>query len=238
MRPLVTSSVLGLLLLASAHAEPPADTAGTLTRPEISAAMKTIQLVHIKLWFSGKLGNWKLAAYELEQITRLLEQATRRSPTGGESNGASAAELRIAIETKDAAGFIRSYTDLTNGCNACHRSAGYDFINVQVPLTSPFPNQDFADRIAEGRTLAHAICGICHAVPDKPNVPLGLSFPAPSFAELVRRPSVTDASLRQLLASHHRRIGPNQAMPNPRLSDDQIDEIVAYFRDLRNEERR
>jgi hypothetical protein len=69
-------------------------------------------------------------------------------------------------------------------------------------------------------------------------VPLGLSFPAPSFAELVRRPSFTDASLRQLLASNHRRVGPDQAMPNPRLSDSQIEEIVAYFDDLKAEQGR
>jgi hypothetical protein len=238
LRGLVTTTLFGLLLLVSVRAEPPADIAAALDQRAIPAVMKTVQFIHIKLWFAGKLGNWKLATYELDQITPLLEQAAGRSPAGKEDIAGPLAALRNAVETMDVAGFIRSYTELTNGCNACHRSAGHDFINVQVPPTSPFADQDFADRAAEGRTLAHTICGICHAVPDKPNVPLGLSFPAPSFAELVRRPSFTDASLRQLLASNHRRVGPDQAMPNPRLSDSQIEEIVAYFDDLKAEQGR
>jgi mono/diheme cytochrome c family protein len=238
LRALVTTSLLGLLLFASVRAEPPGDAPGTPDQAELSAVMKTVQFVHIKLWFAGRLGNWKLATYELDQITPLLERAARHSPAGKEDIAAPLAALRNAVEAKDAAGFVRSYTELTNGCNACHRSAGYDFINVLVPPTSPFVDQDFADRVTEGRTLAHTICGICHAVPDKPNVPLGLSFPAPSFAELVRRPSFSEAGLRQLLASNHRRVGPDQAMPNPRLSDDQIEEIVSYFDGLKAEQSR
>jgi mono/diheme cytochrome c family protein len=238
LRALVTTSLLGLLLLAPARAAPPTDTTRTPHQPELSAVMKTVQFVHIKLWFAGKLENWKLATYELDQITPLLEPAAGRSAPGKEDIAAPLAALRNAVEAKDAAGFIRSYTELTSGCNACHRSAGRGFINVQVPPTSLFADQDFADRVAEGSTLAHTICGICHVVPDKSNVPFGLSFPAPSFAELVRRSSFSEASLRQLLASNHRRVGPDQAMPNPRLSDDQIEEIVAYLDDLKAEQSR
>lgn len=165
MRALATTALLGLILLAPARAEPPTDTARTLDQPELAAAMNTVQFVHIKLWFAGKLGNWKLAAHELNQIASPLEQAASRSPTNKEDIATPLAALRNAIEAKDVASFIKSYTELTNGCNACHRSAGYGFINVQVPATSPFVDQDFADRVAEGRTLAHAICGICHVVP-------------------------------------------------------------------------
>jgi hypothetical protein len=92
--------------------------------------------------------------------------------------------LQNTVEAKDPAGFIKSHKDLTNNCNAYHQSVGRDFINVQVPASSPFVDQDFDDRIAEGRRLVQAICGICHVVPGKPNVPLGLRFEAPSFAEL------------------------------------------------------
>lgn len=237
MRALVTTSILGLLLLASVHAEPPTDAAAFPDHPQLSAAMKAVQFVHIKLWFAGKLRNWRLAAYELNQIAPLLEQAATSSSIRKEDIVAHLSALRNAVEAKDAAGYIKGYTELTNDCNACHRSAGRDFINVQVPATSPFVDQDFADRTAEGRRLVHTICGVCHMVPGKPNVPLGLRFSAPSFAELVRRPSFTEASLRQLLASDHRRVGPDRAMPNPRLSDDQIEELVAYFNDLKAQER-
>ena len=36
-----------------------------------------------------------------------------------------------------------------------------------------------------------------------------------------------------MLSSGHRYVGPNQAMPNPRLAQYQIDEIVALFDTLR-----
>jgi mono/diheme cytochrome c family protein len=52
---------------------------------------------------------------------------------------------------------------------------------------------------------------------------------------VARRPWFTETSLRQLLASNHRRVGPDQAMPNPRLSENQIDAIVAYLEALRAE---
>ena len=65
-----------------------------------------------------------------------------------------------------------------------------------------------------------------------------MSFSAPSFVELARRPSFTEAILRQLLTSEHRRVGPAQAMPNPRLNDSQIDDIVAYFEALKAEQKK
>jgi hypothetical protein len=37
--------------------------------------MTTIQMRHIKLWFAGKLKNWDLADYELNQIRQSLEDA-------------------------------------------------------------------------------------------------------------------------------------------------------------------
>jgi cytochrome c553 len=235
LRALSTAIFLGLLL-APTHAQAPS--APQSDGRGLSEPMIAIQFGHIKLWFAGSLGNWKLAAYELDQIASGLDQAIRRFPASEEQNAGQVRSLRNAIEAKDVASFTKAYTELTNGCNACHRAAGRDFISVQVPVISPFTDQNFADRVVEGRTLAHTICGICHAVPDKANVPLGLRFSAPSFAELARRPSFTEKGLRQLLASNHRRVGPDQAMPNPRLTDNQIEDIVAYFEALKAEQRR
>ena len=114
--------------------------------------MIATQLVHIKLWFAGKLGNWKLAAYELDQIASGLDLATRRFPASEDQNAGQVRSLRNAIEARDVASFTKAYTELTNGCNACHRAAGRDFISVQVPVISPFTDQNFADPVAEGRT--------------------------------------------------------------------------------------
>jgi hypothetical protein len=35
---------------------------------------------HIKLWFAGKLSNWRLARYELDQLESNLKQAGQHLP--------------------------------------------------------------------------------------------------------------------------------------------------------------
>ncbi len=239
MRAIVNATLLSLLLLASARAEPATDQAAQPAQPGLSEAMLATQVSHIKLWFATKFGNWKLAVYELDQLAAGLDQAAKRVPGGAvpERLAKQIAAVRTSIEAKDVPAFTKAYTELTAGCNACHRAAGREFISVQVPAVSPFADQDFADPVAQGKTLAHTICGICHVVPGKANAPLSLSFSAPSFADLARRPSFTEATLRELLTSNHRRVGPDQAMPNPRLTDNQIEDIVAYFEALKAEQK-
>jgi cytochrome c553 len=236
MRALFIAISFLLLTLRPAWAQQPA--AGGGDAPDLSVQMTATQFRHIKLWFAGKLGNWKLAAYELDQLASGLDEAARRTPAGAaaDNTAAQVASLRSAVESKDLPAFNKAYSELTNSCNACHRAAGRGFISVQVPAVSPFTDQDFADQAAEGRRLAFSVCGVCHVVPDKPNTPLGMRFAAPSFVDLARRPSFNEASLRQLLGSEHRRLGPAEAMPNPRLNDNQIDDIVAYFDVLKAEQ--
>jgi cytochrome c553 len=236
MRAFFIAILLLLFMLRPAWAQQPAAGGGDV--PDLSTQMTATQFRHIKLWFAGKLGNWKLAAYELDQLASVLDEAARRTPGGAGNTAAQVTSLRNAVESKDLSAFNKAYSELTNSCNACHRAAGRGFISVQVPAVSPFTDQDFADQLTEGRKLAYNVCGVCHVVPDKPNAPLGMSFSAPSFVELARRPSFTEATLRQLLGSEHRRVGPGQAMPNPRLNDNQIDDIVAYFEALKAEQKK
>lgn len=56
---------------------------------------------------------------------------------------------------------------------------------------------------------------------------------APSFLQIIKRPRFSTGELRQFLASSHRRPGPDQAMPNPRLTEYKIEAIVAYLEALR-----
>jgi mono/diheme cytochrome c family protein len=204
--------------------------------------MVAVQLQHMKLWFAGKFGNWRLAVYELDQLEANLAELVKRRPQAVDREGIDnqLSALRKSIEEKNVPGFIQGYTELTHECNACHRAMGRDYITVQIPVASPFTDQTFTDQVAEGRTLAHAICAACHVIPDKTSVAPapGIAAPstaAPSFSELVQRPSFSDATLRQLLGSNHRRIGSAQAMLNPHLTENQIEQIVAYFEVLKAE---
>jgi len=223
------------LLLSSGAAEGPADRPQNRPPGEIANSMVAAQLAHIKLWFAGKLGNWKLAAYELDRIQSGLEQAAGlySDKSGMVSVDGPLQSVRSAIGARDATSFAKAYADLTNACNACHRAMNRSFVAIQIPVNSPFSDQVFVDQVAEGRGLAHAICAKCHIVsPDSKEVP-AYRVPTPSFPDIVRRSSFSDDGLRQYLSSGHRNLGPDQAMPNPRLNEYQIEEIVAYFESLR-----
>src|SRR5579871_22331 len=230
VRSLITMIVICLILSTPVRSQQP-------ERQSLSGLMIAAQLQHMKSWFAGKLGNWRLAAYELDQIEANLAEAATRLPEAAahrEHIESQLSALRKSIDEKNVAGFIQGYTELTHGCNACHRAMGRDFISVQIPVASPFTDQAFPDQVAEGRTLAHAICAACHVLPDKADVAPapGIAAPSiavPSFSELIQRPSFSEATLRQLLGSSHRRVGSDRAMLNPHLTENQIEQIVAYF---------
>ncbi len=233
-------ALCGALWLSAAAAQAPSPTpADALQRSQpaggLSDLMVVIQLRHIKLWFAGKLSNWKLAAYELERIKSALDEAATlySGLRGTDSTSQQLQSVRNAVEARDAAGFVKAYSNLTNACNACHRANDRDFITVQVPANSPFTDQLFVDQVAEGRALARQVCGNCHIVSEDSRESTAARPPTPSFPELVRRPSFSADGVRQLLSSNHRRVGPEQAMPNPRLAEYQIEEIVAYFETLK-----
>jgi mono/diheme cytochrome c family protein len=89
--------------------------------------------------------------------------------------------------------------------------------------------------VAAGRSFAQRVCGACHVVtPQSRESPI-LSPPGPSFAVLAQRPLLTEQALREFLASNHGTMGPHEAMPNPRLVDYQVDEIVAFMMSLKAE---
>lgn len=61
-----------LVTLSASSAGAPADVSATL-----SDLMTKLQLQHAKLWFAGKLSNWGLATYEIQQIDANLEATGR-----------------------------------------------------------------------------------------------------------------------------------------------------------------
>jgi mono/diheme cytochrome c family protein len=225
------------LAAAAAQAESPVTSEPLRSKPAAALPdlMVTAQLRHMKLWFAGRLSNWKLAAYEFDRMKSALDDAAALYSGIRGSDGTSQAlqSVQKAIDARDATAFVKAYTDLTNACNACHRANDREFITIQAPSNSPFSDQLFADQVSEGRALARQICGNCHVVSEDSRQSIAGRPPTPSFLELVRRPSFSADDIRQFLSSDHRRIGSDQAMPNPRLAEYQIEEIVAYLETLR-----
>jgi len=206
----------------------------------LSELMTRLQLQHAKLWFAGKLSNWSLANYEIQQIDANLEATSRllANPSQADRAREQIRAVRQALQSKDVPAFMTSYADLTNECNACHRSSGYAGIVMQIPLALPVPNQLFVDQVSEGRAIANASCGSCHVVSDAAKEAPAFRPPPPGFLEIISRPTFSADGLRHFLTSGHRRLGPDQAMPNPRLSESQVEAVVAYLETLRADQRR
>ena len=109
--------------------------------------MGETQLRHIKLWYAGSSGSWELAHYEIDRITESLTRAAILYSNIPIEYVKSAADpltgMRDAVATKNVEGFIRSYTDLTAACNACHVAGQVGFIRIQTPTSSPFSDEVF-----------------------------------------------------------------------------------------------
>lgn len=113
-----------------------------------------VQPRHVKLGLAGAAGNWPLAGYELGELRETFDDVGKLVPKHGNLMIAPAigstvnppmAALDKAIRAKDAATFKTAYGQLTDSCNACHKSAEHPMIVIKVPTVSgtAFPDQEF-----------------------------------------------------------------------------------------------
>ena len=135
----------------AAHDEHPVSAAGYA--PGLGEIMSLQQMRHAKLWLAGSRKNWPLAAYELDELREGFDDLQKLYPTHeGVPVGSMAASLTQsplqaldqAIDAKDTARFRKSFDQLTEACNTCHRGAQHAFIVITRPSASSFPNQKFA----------------------------------------------------------------------------------------------
>jgi mono/diheme cytochrome c family protein len=76
---------------------------------------------------------------------------------------------------------------------------------------------------ARGAEIAQRWCAQCHVA--GPDQPAGADM-APAFAAIAADPATTPGGLRAWL------VDPHPPMPNPGLSDAQIDDVIAYIATL------
>lgn len=88
------------------------------------------------------------------------------------------------------------------------------------------------DKAGAGHVLALEVCAACHVVAKDQGFTPILRPPAPSFSAIARRSALSEAFLRRFLSAPHGTMGQKAGMPNPRLAEYQVDEIVAYFLSL------
>ena len=137
---------------------PPASAAATPATsyvPGLGELMTLQQMRHAKLWWAGEAGNWKLAAYELDELQEGFDDVVRYHPTHKDSPvpidqvvpkimGERLANVRDAIAKRDARLFSGAYDALTEGCNSCHQATNFGFNVVKRPAANTFSNQSFA----------------------------------------------------------------------------------------------
>jgi hypothetical protein len=128
---------------AAKPAEPP-EAAPAL--PGLGEIMTLQQLRHIKLWFAGHAGNWRLADYEMGELGEGFDDVNKLlgGDTVDKQVGAPIKALKKAIDDKDRAGFEAAFDKLTAGCNSCHRTLDHGFIAIKRPTLLPYSNQSFA----------------------------------------------------------------------------------------------
>lgn len=99
------------------------------------------------LWFAGRAGNWPLADFYLAETKSHLRWAVRRIPIRKDNAGrdinlgnileaferSQLAQLKQAIDRKDAPGFERTYQESLTVCYSCHKAADKPYLRPQVP---------------------------------------------------------------------------------------------------------
>lgn len=110
--------------------------------------MSGIQMHHAKLWFAGSAANWKLSQYEADELKELFENIKtyvkdREEVKSLDMIFAPIDSMNASIKNKDADGFKRNFTYLTNTCNSCHTTVNFEFNVITIPKVPPVSNQDF-----------------------------------------------------------------------------------------------
>ena len=113
----------------------------------------TVQPRHLKLGLAGQARNWDYADFAHHELEESLENVEKHIPKWRDLDIAALMAattkqpleaVEKAVKAKSAAAFDVAYRQLTDSCNACHRSANLPAIVIKVPDgSSAFPNQEF-----------------------------------------------------------------------------------------------
>jgi cytochrome c553 len=110
-----------------------------------------IQPRHTKLGLGIRARNWVYAGYEIGELRGAFGRVVASMPA---YEGAKTADLMVmvdapiakvqaAIRAKDARAADAAYSELTDTCNACHGTQGRTYIDIRVPTTPMYSDQDF-----------------------------------------------------------------------------------------------
>ena len=106
-------------------------------------------------------------------------------------------------------------------------------IPLLLSLSFPFLAQARDADAAAGKAVAVAICSACHSIGPRDPGPEGAERRGPDFVVLAARTDLTAEKIRVFLKTTNLLRDAPLGMPNPKLSEDQIADVIAYVFSLR-----
>jgi len=117
------------------------------TLSDIQPGLGTVMIEYgnrfTNMYYAAKAGNWGLAAYMLKEAKEIQEvgEMTRPANAGAliyfEQNFLTPVD--DAIVAQDFRQFKVAFKQAEEGCNNCHASKGYPFIQFKLPNKPPAP---------------------------------------------------------------------------------------------------
>jgi len=147
----------GFALLAITGCKDRNDTARGATEPlRYGALMSEVGRRFELLGRAGAARRWELAAFELHELEEVFEdlpKAKRPETTGGVNlrgieqafTGTHPAEIKAALDARDAMAFTTAFGRAAATCNGCHQATGHRFIEIPgepgagIPKLDPVP---------------------------------------------------------------------------------------------------
>ena len=118
------------------------------TLANIQPGLGTVMMEYSARWtntyYAAKAGNWDLAAYQIKEAREIQEVGETTRPKRAEAlktfEDAYLTQIDAAIKAKDFTKFEVAFkTATTKGCNGCHNSQGFGFIEYKLPAAPPAP---------------------------------------------------------------------------------------------------
>jgi hypothetical protein len=115
--------------------------------PDQAHAMADVGQHFANLWFAGQKQNWPLARFYLDETRSHLNWAVRLKPVRKTAAGqdielrgilqavenTQLADVRKAVEAKDAGKFAAAYRLTLEACYACHKASEKPYLRPQIP---------------------------------------------------------------------------------------------------------
>ena len=107
-------------------------------KPGFGEMMNTVNHHFQELYKAGQVSNWSYAEFEIHEMQEAFDkitvfQAQRKETAQLKMIFPALDKMRQTLKNPNTEDFNKSYIDILNTCNACHKQTGYGFIIISNP---------------------------------------------------------------------------------------------------------